>query len=89
MTDPNALVPIAPINSESVDPALAEQMQTASGTTPGFTAATKINSLDDLRKKAPKVWKAMIQGVAWSICQSMHDAETRRHQIYLDGQQLG
>lgn len=42
----------------------------------GYTAATEIRSLADLRRKAPKLWAAMQLGIATDICRGMqHQAD--------------
>lgn len=42
-----------------------------------ITGATKISSLEDLKKKAPKVWKAMMMGIGMSICKDMEKGQAR------------
>lgn len=38
---------------------------------------TKISSVEDLRKKAPKVYNAICQGIAEQICYQMKHAQDR------------
>lgn len=42
-----------------------------------YTAATTVHSMNDLRKKAPKLYKAMILGIAMNICQEMQHHQDR------------
>lgn len=46
-----------------------------------YTSETRISSLNDLRTKAPKLWDAMLMGIAQSICQKMQDANARLKKI--------
>lgn len=43
----------------------------------GFTTSTKIDSLSALRTKAPKVYNAMMQGIAMNICNDMKHHQDR------------
>lgn len=45
--------------------------------TQNFDSATRISSVEQLQKQAPELWKAMLQGIALSICNQMED-HTRR-----------
>jgi hypothetical protein len=45
----------------------------------GYIGAT-VNSLDEIKKKAPEFYKAMMEGLAIHITSEMKDAETRRKQ---------
>lgn len=47
---------------------------------------TKINSVADLKKKAPKVWNAMLLTIAQTMCNQMHHSSERLKQIIKDGQ---
>lgn len=42
-----------------------------------FTAATTISSMNDLRQKAPKIYNAMLQGLATNMVNEMKDHQAR------------
>ncbi len=42
----------------------------------GYTSATTVSTVADLREKAPQVWNAMLLGIAQNICsESQHHAD--------------
>lgn len=45
------------------------------------TAATVVSSMNDLKDKAPEVYKAMMQGLAQSMIKQWERAENRREKI--------
>lgn len=45
------------------------------------SSVTTINNLGDLKAKAPKVYKAMMQGIAMSICNEMQQSQQRVNQM--------
>lgn len=45
--------------------------QASSGGDEGYTAATTISTLQDLQQKAPKLYKAMIEGLASQMISQM------------------
>lgn len=47
---------------------------------------TKISSVADLKKKAPKVWNAMLLTIAQTMCNQMHHSSERLKQIIKDGE---
>lgn len=51
-------------------PKVAAQGQ-GTGTDPGYTAATQVASLEDLKNKAPKLYDQMLMGIATSIMWQM------------------
>lgn len=69
--------------------AVTQQVSSTSTATP--TAATssgggggdtgKINSLADLKDKAPQVYNAMMVGIAQNICKDMEDGQRRLKEI--------
>lgn len=68
----------------SVLPPSATQPSASDPTTAGAVAssndassATKVQSLQELKEKAPKVYKAILQGIAVNICNKMKDSEDR------------
>jgi hypothetical protein len=54
---------------------------------PDVDSNTVITSLDDLRQKAPKVYNAMMQGIAMQICNQMEHAQQRLKQMMRAGEQ--
>ena len=78
--------------SNFIDPvsqAPAAQVPTAAQVPANATAAAaagdqnlvKINSMGDLKEKAPDVYKAMMQGIAMHIINEMKDANERLKKI--------
>lgn len=49
------------------------------------TSSTHFNSMNDLKEKAPKVYQAMMVGIAQSICKEMQEAQARLKQIQREG----
>ena len=45
------------------------------------TSSTKINSLDDLKKKSPELYRKMMEGIAMSICSDMKEHQDRLKQM--------
>jgi hypothetical protein len=43
----------------------------------GYTSSTQIDSLSALEKKAPKVYRAMMEGIATNICNKMKASADR------------
>lgn len=48
---------------------------------------TRIGSMADLKEKAPKVYNAMLEGIAMQIVNQMSDAQARLKQMMDDAQQ--
>lgn len=59
----------------------------ASGSHAKVTGNTKISSLEDLRKKAPKVWKQMMLGIAMNICNEMKKSQERIKKLMREARQ--
>lgn len=47
---------------------------------------TKINGLDDLKKRAPKVYNLMMLGIATNICREMQHRQDELKKIMREGQ---
>lgn len=52
-----------------------------SGSSPGYTTSTTVNSMADLRVKAPKIYHAMLEGIAIEMINQMQDANERLKKI--------
>jgi hypothetical protein len=72
--------------AETVHPVVTEKTSGAAtpaktpgggGAAPGYDSSTTISSLEDLKKKAPKVWKAMLEGIAIQITNDMQRSQER------------
>lgn len=70
--------------SESVNPVQAQQSTQAAasnvkakGGGGAVDSSTTISSMADLKEKAPKVYNAMMQGIATQIITQMQDASNR------------
>lgn len=68
---------VASVTPSSANPSTAGAV-VSSNTPNQITAATSIHSMADLRKKAPKLYQMMLQGIGMSIV-----GEMQRHQARL------
>lgn len=59
----------------SADPTTAGAIHSSNNTK--VTSATTVSSLADLKKKAPKVYNAMLQGIGMNICSEMQHHQER------------
>ena len=48
-------------------------------------STTKIGSMEDLKKKAPKLYQKMLEGIAMAICNDMKEHQDRLKQLMRDG----
>ncbi|MEI8365491.1 MAG: hypothetical protein WCF65_03640 [Parachlamydiaceae bacterium] len=62
--------------SASVDAGTAGAIAQAHGN-PANTATTKVASVADLKRKAPKVYQQMMEGIAMNICNNMKASQDR------------
>ncbi|WP_213158508.1 hypothetical protein [Parachlamydia sp. AcF125] len=67
-----AVMQTSPSTSASSSPSLAPTSSSA-----GYSTSTRVDSLAELKKKAPKVYNAMIQGIATHICNEMKNHQDR------------
>ena len=58
---------------------------TPSGGADSFNASVSIGSMNELKIKAPKVYKSMMNGIATHIINEMKDAAARFKKIIKDG----
>ena len=70
---------IEPVSSSANDSvqqvgSAANQVRASQGE---YTAATVVKSMAEVREKAPKVYNAMLQGIAQSICSRMKRSQDR------------
>lgn len=61
--------PAAAVQSTAVSPSTAGQVASANAS--ATDSNTTISSLEDLRKKSPKVYKLMIESLGRQICSEM------------------
>lgn len=73
---------VSPQAPSSADPTTAAAIQSTNSTK--ATAATKVSSLADLKKKAPEVYNAMLQGIGMSICNEMKHHQDRLKKMMQD-----
>lgn len=50
---------------------------------------TKINSMDDLKKKAPKLYQKMLEGIGMAICNDMRDHQERIKRLMRESRTQG
>jgi len=55
----------------------------------GISSSTTVSSLADLKLKAPKVYQAMMEGIAMDICNDMQAAQQRLKDIMDEAQRNG
>lgn len=68
------------VQPSSADPSVAGNVAQANKTTSkSFDMSTSIGSLEELRQKAPEVYQKMMEGIAYTVVQSM-----QRHQEHLE-----
>ncbi|MGA8165350.1 MAG: hypothetical protein WB791_10100 [Waddliaceae bacterium] len=70
----------APVQPSSANPSTAEASATANATKKEFSMDTTIGSVAELRRKAPEVYKKMLEGIAMTIIKSMrqHMAQLKK-----------
>jgi len=64
-------------NAATASGALSQKTMAAGDSTSGAT----FNSMNDLKEKSPKLYHAMMAGIAQSICKEMQEAQARLKQI--------
>lgn len=72
----------APSSSNAIT---AGAVASANGGGGEATGSTRINSVEDLKKKAPKVYKMMMEGVAMSICRDMEHHQDHLKELMREG----
>lgn len=86
MSVPN---PVPGAGAPPVAGAGAQQQTAATGTTtqPGADASTIfVSSVDDLKTKAPEVYKAMLEGIMTQVIGQLQDHDNRMKELIRDGQ---
>jgi len=84
MSSPNAPTPATPVQGAPAANQAAAADAAGASPTGEVTTMTTIGSLADLRQKSPKVYNAMMQGVAMNICNEMKHHEDEREKIIKD-----
>lgn len=85
----------SPIHAQSAPPPAAATAPTStnaltagavaqSNSDTGVTSSTKINSIKELREKAPEVYQKMLEGIAMNICGKMKDHQDRLKKMMRD-----
>lgn len=87
MTSPTSapMPPVSAPNPTSANPSTAGAIA-SSNPTAGLTSSSTISSLADLKKKAPAVYKMMMEGIAMNICNEMQKHQERLKQIMREGE---
>lgn len=67
----------APVQPSSSNPATAEAAAATSGSKKEFTMSTTINSMEELKEKAPEFYKKMMEGIAMTIIKDMRQHQER------------
>lgn len=86
----NATASPAPSSSVASSSAIANDPTTQAGAASSNSEMVKmtdkISNMDDLRKKAPKVYQQMLLGIATNICSEMNRQQERLKRIMREGQ---
>jgi hypothetical protein len=56
---------------------------------PNYNASTPVSSVGDLKQKAPKLYNAMMQGIATTIISEMSDHQERMKELAEEGRREG
>lgn len=82
--------PVSPAASapSSADPTTAGNIATVHGTE-SSGSSEKINSIADLKNKSPKLWNAMLMGIAQNICNEMREHMDRLREMMREGRRGG
>lgn len=75
---PNATAQTAVATSQAVTAKQGPSGSPASGGDSGDTMSSQVSSMADLKTQAPKVYNAMMEGIAMNICNEM-----KKHQDHL------
>lgn len=86
MSNPNAVNDTNTLPTE-VAPAATASSSPSNSSQADISTTTTINSMADLKKKAPKVYNAMLEGIAMGIVNQMSDAQARLKKMMDDAQQ--
>lgn len=88
MTSPthavSAPTPPAAVAPSSANALTAGAVASSNPNSTGVTSSTKINSIKELREKAPEVYQKMLEGIAMNICGKMKDHQDRLKQMMRD-----
>jgi len=89
--------PIIVPNQPQVEGTQAAQPSSSNATTAGavassnapagYTSSTTVKSMEDLKNKAPKVYNAMMQGIASSMISRMHDQQEHLKEMMRKGRE--
>lgn len=83
MTSPDSIGDVSSTDLKA-ETSLLEPGTSSKNLPGGLTLGTTIGSMSELKSKAPDIYKAIMQGIAWNICEQLHKAETEREQIEKD-----
>jgi hypothetical protein len=71
-----------PVQPTSTDPTTAGAVASSnSGGSSPLSSSTTVNSMNDLKKKAPQLYNAMMQGIALQICNQMQEEQAQLEQL--------
>lgn len=77
----NGTHPAAPAPT-TTDATTAGAVVSTHATAEEITGATRINSMADLKRKAPKLYNSMMQGIAMNICNEMQRHQSRLKSLW-------
>lgn len=77
----------APTAPNAANPLTAGAIASTQGS--GASSSTTINSMADLKKKAPELYQKMLEGIAMGICNSMKDHQERLKKLMRESTRNG
>ena len=84
----SSITPVtAPVAAPSSANPVTAGAVASSNSSSGLTSASTISSLADLKKKSPKVYNMMMQGIAMNICNEMEHHQERLKKMMREGEQ--
>lgn len=73
----HSVTPAIPAPPSSSNPATAAAVASVHASAGEANSNTRVNSLEDLKKKAPDLYKKMMEGIAMHICGEMREHQAR------------
>jgi hypothetical protein len=78
----------APVQPSSADPSIAGNVAQASKTSKkDYEMSTQVSSLNELKEKAPEVYKKMMEGIAYSIIGRMRKAQEHLKEMWRESRE--
>lgn len=85
MSDSNPVQGVTDPNAVTTAPNATTGAPTGAAA-PGYTAATGVNNMEDLKAKAPEVYRAMMEGIAMNITNQMKAHQDKLKEMQREAQ---